>query len=64
VSRSGGSSTLNLLHLSTVEGLDSGSAIVGPVAMFVSLLTMFLVGYLAERYQMSEVKSWGQWEEA
>jgi hypothetical protein len=50
--------------LSTVEGLDSGSAIVGPVAMFVSLLTMFLVGYLAERYQMSEVKSWGQWEEA
>ena len=54
---------LNLLHVSTVEGLDSGSAIVGPVAMFVALLSMFLVKYLAERYQMPEVKPWGQWEE-
>ena len=53
---------LNLLHLSTVEGLDSGSAIVGPVAMFVALLSMFLVKYLAERYQMPEVKPWGQWD--
>jgi membrane protease YdiL (CAAX protease family) len=55
---------LNLLHVSTVEGLDSGSAIVGPVAMFVALLSMFLVKYLAERYQMPEVKPWGQWGEA
>jgi hypothetical protein len=55
---------LNLLHLSTAEGLDSGSAIVGPVAMFVALLSMLLVKYLAERYQMPEVKPWGQWEEA
>jgi len=54
----------NLLHVTTVEGLDSGLAIVGPVSMVVTLLTMFLVKYLAERYQMPEVKPWGQWEDS
>ena len=54
---------MNLLHVSTVEGLDSGSGTIGPVAMVVALLSMFLVKYLAERYQMPEVKPWGQWEE-
>lgn len=54
---------LNLLHVSTAEGLDSGSKIVGPVAMVVALLSMLLVKYLAERYQMPEVKPWGQWDD-
>jgi membrane protease YdiL (CAAX protease family) len=53
----------NLLHVATVEGLESGIAIAGPVSMVVTLLSMFLVKYLAERYQMPEVKPWGQWEE-
>jgi membrane protease YdiL (CAAX protease family) len=53
----------NLLHVTTVEGLDSGLAIAGPVSMVVTLLTMFLVKYLAERHQMPEVRPWGQWEE-
>jgi membrane protease YdiL (CAAX protease family) len=55
---------LNLLHITTVEGFDSGAAIRGPVAIVVALLSMFLVKYLAERYQMPEVKPWGQWDEA
>ncbi|MFN2292476.1 MAG: lysostaphin resistance A-like protein [Anaerolineae bacterium] len=55
---------LNLLHVTTVNGFDSGSAIRGPVAIVVALLSMFLVKYLAERYQMPEVKPWGQWDEA
>lgn len=55
---------LNVLHVTTVQGFDSGSAIRGPVAIVVALLSMFLVKYLAERYQMPEVKPWGQWDEA
>jgi membrane protease YdiL (CAAX protease family) len=58
-----GNTIFNLLHVSTAEGLDTGFAIVGPVSMFVTLLAMFLVKYLAERYQMPEVRPWGQWEE-
>ncbi|MCL7452520.1 MAG: CPBP family intramembrane metalloprotease [Anaerolineae bacterium] len=57
-------STFNLLHITTVEGFDSGAAIRGPVAMVVALLTMLLIKYLAERYQMPEVKPWGQWAES
>jgi len=55
---------LNLLHITTVEGFDSGSAIRGPVAIVVALSSMFLVKYLAERYEMPEVRHWGQWDEA
>jgi membrane protease YdiL (CAAX protease family) len=51
----------NLLHITTVNGLDSGYSIRGPVYMVVALLSMLLVKVLAERFQMPEVKPWGQW---
>jgi len=53
--------TFNLLHITTVDGLDSGLAIRGLAYLVVSLLGMFLAKYLAERFQMPEVKPWGQW---
>ena len=53
--------TFNLLHITTVEGLDSGLAIRGLAYLIVALLSMFLVKYLAERFRMPEVKPWGQW---
>jgi membrane protease YdiL (CAAX protease family) len=54
-------SVLNLLHITTTDGLDSGSAMRGPVCLIVALLSMFLVKIWAERFQMPEVKPWGQW---
>jgi membrane protease YdiL (CAAX protease family) len=51
----------NLLHITTADGLDSGIMIRGPVSIIISLLSMFLVKVLAERFQMPEVKPWGQW---
>jgi membrane protease YdiL (CAAX protease family) len=51
----------NLLHVTTIDGLDSGMAIRGPVCTIVALLGMILVKVLAERFQMPEVKPWGQW---
>jgi membrane protease YdiL (CAAX protease family) len=54
-------SVFNLLHITTVDGLDSGMAIRGPVYMVVALLSMLLVKVLAERLRMPEVKPWGQW---
>jgi membrane protease YdiL (CAAX protease family) len=52
---------LNLLHITTVDGLDSGFAVRGSVNLAVALLSMLLVKYLAERFQMPEVQPWGQW---
>jgi membrane protease YdiL (CAAX protease family) len=51
----------NLLHVTTVNGLDSGRMIRGAVSLIVALLGMVLVKYLAERFQMPEVKPWGKW---
>jgi membrane protease YdiL (CAAX protease family) len=51
----------NLLHITTVDGLDSGMMIRGLVSLIVVLLSLFLVKVLAERLQMPEVKPWGQW---
>jgi len=53
--------TFNLLHITTVEGLDSGIAIRGLAYLIVALLSMFLVKYLAEQFRMPEAKPWGQW---
>jgi membrane protease YdiL (CAAX protease family) len=53
--------TLNLLHITTVDGLDSGTVIRGPVILTVTLLSMVLVKVLAGRFHMPEVKPWGQW---
>jgi len=52
----------NLLHITTVDGLDSGMSIRGLTYLIVAWLSMFLVKVLAERFQMPEVKPWGQWE--
>jgi membrane protease YdiL (CAAX protease family) len=51
----------NLLHITTVAGLDSGMTIRGLVYLTVALLSMFLVKVLAERFKMPEVEPWGQW---
>ena len=51
----------NLLHVTTVAGLDSGVMLRGGVSIIVALLSMVLVKVLAERFQMQEVKPWGQW---
>ena len=53
--------TFNLLHITTIDGLDSGLAMRGLACLIVALLSMFPVKYLAERFQMPEVKPWGQW---
>jgi len=52
----------NLLHVTTTDGLDSGMMIRGGVSIIVALLSMVLVRIMAERFQMPEVKPWGQWE--
>lgn len=51
----------NLVHITTAGGLDSGPALRGPVSLIVSLLGMFLVKYASDRFQMPEVKPWGEW---
>jgi membrane protease YdiL (CAAX protease family) len=52
---------LNLVHIRTTGGLDTGPALRGPVSLIVPLFGMFLVRYAADRFQMPEVKPWGQW---
>jgi len=52
---------LNLLHVTTAGGVESGAAIRGPVCMVVTLLSMVAVKVLAERLRFAEVKPWGQW---
>jgi membrane protease YdiL (CAAX protease family) len=54
-------SVFNLLHVTTVDGVDSGMMIRGLVYTVVALLSMILVKVMAERFQMVEVKPWGQW---
>jgi membrane protease YdiL (CAAX protease family) len=54
-------SVFNLLHITTVDGVDSGMMIRGLVSLIVALLSLFLVMVLAKRLQMPEVKPWGQW---
>ena len=56
-------SVLNLLHITTTDGLDSGSGMRGPVCLIVALLSMFLVKIWAERSHVPEVKPWGQWDD-
>jgi len=51
----------NLVHIGTASGLDSGPALRGPVSLIVSMLGMFVVKYAADRFQMPEVKPWGEW---
>lgn len=52
---------LNLVHVTTAAGLESGASIRGPVCLVMTLLSMALVRVLAERLRFPELKPWGQW---
>jgi membrane protease YdiL (CAAX protease family) len=51
-------SATNLLHINTLDGLDSGFPLRMSIYTISALLSMFLVKYLAEKFQMEEVQSW------
>lgn len=51
----------NLLHITSINGLDTGFPIRMSIYTIAAMLCMFLVKYLAERNRMSEVKPWGEW---
>ncbi len=53
-------STLNLLHITTVEGLDSGITIRMIVYVIVALLSLFPLKRLTTRSQMPEAKPWDE----
>ena len=52
---------LNLIHVTSASGVDSGTSIRGPVTLLVTLLSMVLVRVVAERLGLPEVRAWGQW---
>jgi len=52
-------SVLNLLHINTLQGMDSGMMIRMPIYTILALLSMFVIRFLAEKFQMAEVKAWG-----
>jgi len=52
-------STLNLLHIDTLQGMDSGMMVRMPLFTILALLSMFVIKYLAEKFQMDEVQAWG-----
>jgi membrane protease YdiL (CAAX protease family) len=54
---------LNMVHITSAGGVESGAAIRGPVALGVTLLGMVLVKVVAERLGFPEVRPWGQWME-
>jgi membrane protease YdiL (CAAX protease family) len=51
----------NLLHITSLNGLDSGFALRMSIYTVVAMLCMFLVKHLAKKNRMSEVKPWGEW---
>jgi membrane protease YdiL (CAAX protease family) len=51
-------STLNLLHVDTLQGMDAFMMIRLPIYTVLMLLSMFLVKFLAEKFQMPEVQAW------
>jgi len=55
-------STFNLLHIVTAQGLDSGFMIRMGVFPFIALLTLPLIKWMAERYQMPDLKRWDELE--
>ena len=55
-------STFNLLHTVTAQGFDSGFMIRMSVFPFVALLTLFLIKWMTERYQMPTLKRWDEFE--
>jgi len=55
-------STMNLLHTVTAQGFDSGFMIRMSVFPFIALLTLFLIKWMAEHYQMPNLKKWDEVE--
>ena len=53
-------STMNLLHTVTAQGFDSGFMIRMSVFPFIALLTLFLIKWMAEYYQMPNLKRWDE----
>ena len=51
-------SLLNMLHINTLQGMDSGMMIRMPIFTMLALLSMFVIRFLAEKFQMAEVKPW------
>ena len=51
-------STLNLLHVNTVQGMDSGMMVRMPIFTILALLSIFVIKYLAEKFRMDEVPPW------
>lgn len=52
-------SVLNMVHIRTVEGLDSDMVVLQVMLIVCYLAVMLLFRTLAKRFQMPEVKSWG-----
>ncbi len=50
--------TLNLLHVATVDGMDPGMSIRMTTFSIVSLLMMFLIRYISNRRNMPELTAW------
>jgi membrane protease YdiL (CAAX protease family) len=53
-------STLNLLHIDTLQGMDTGVMIRMPTFTILALLSMFVIKFLAEKLRMAEAKPWGE----
>lgn len=51
-------SILNLFHIDTFQGMDSGMMIRMPLFTILILLSMFAIKYLAEKFNMPEVRPW------
>ena len=50
--------TLNLLHVATLDAMDPGMSMRMTTFSIVSLLTMFLIRYLGQRRKMPELRGW------
>ena len=51
-------STLNLLHIDTIQGMDSGMLIRMPIFTILALLSMFVIRFMAKKFQLDEVQPW------
>jgi membrane protease YdiL (CAAX protease family) len=51
-------SVFNLLHVNTLQGMDSGMMIRMPLYTILIMLSMLAIKFLAEKFQMPEVQPW------
>jgi hypothetical protein len=50
--------TLNLLHVATVDAMDAGMSIRMTTFSIISLFMMFLIRYISNRRNMPELTTW------